>query len=117
MPVIDASALDRAIEDLPKRYPGPGGAVAVVKDGEPIIRHAWGFANLETRAALHPRKTYAPICSISKQFTCATLLDIVPDPSALDAAVGAPSSPASRARSRPPSTLPTTSRACATTGR
>jgi D-aminopeptidase len=88
MPVVDAKALDRAIEALPERYPGPGGAVAVVKDGEPIIRHAWGFANLETRAP-YTTKTFAPICSISKQFTCATLLALVPDPSALDAATGA----------------------------
>lgn len=88
MPAVDATALDRAIADLPRLYPGPGGAVAVVKDGEAIVRHAWGFANLETRAPYTP-KTFAPICSISKQFTCATLLDLVPDPSALDAAVAA----------------------------
>lgn len=88
MPSLDAQALDRAIEDLPRRYPGPGGAVAVVKDGEAIVRHAWGFANLETRAPYTPA-TFAPICSITKQFTCATLLDLVPDPSSLDAAVAA----------------------------
>src|ERR1044072_7725808 len=88
MSAIEAKALDRAIESLPMRYPGPGGAVAVVKNGEPIIRHAWGFANLETRAP-YTTKTFAPICSISKQFTCATLLALVPDPAALDAATGA----------------------------
>ena len=86
MPAVDANALDRAIEDLPKRYPGPGGAVAVVKDGEPIVRHAPGASPIWRRRTLHPRDL-APICSISKQFTCATLLDIVPDPSALDAGV------------------------------
>ncbi|TIS41679.1 MAG: D-aminopeptidase, partial [Mesorhizobium sp.] len=88
MRAVDANALDRAVEGLPRRYPGPGGAVALVKDGEPIVRHAWGFANLETRSP-YTAKTIAPICSISKQFTCATLLEVVPDPSALDAAIGA----------------------------
>jgi D-aminopeptidase len=86
MPAVHAKALDRAVEALPERYPGPGGAVAVVKDGEAIVRHAWGLANLETRAPYTPR-TFAPICSISKQFTCATLLDIVPEPAALDEAL------------------------------
>jgi len=83
MTSVNASALDRAIEELPRRYPGPGGAVAVVKDGVPIIRHGWGFANLETRQP-YTTATLAPICSITKQFTCATWLAVAPDPSALD---------------------------------
>lgn len=83
MTSVNAAALNRAIEDLPRRYPGPGGAVAVVKDGVPIIRHGWGFANLETRQP-YTTATLAPICSITKQFTCATLLSVAPDPSALD---------------------------------
>ena len=58
------AALDGAIEDLPKRHPGPGGAVAVVKDGEPIVRHAWGFADLDARQPYTPRDL------------CADLLDL-----------------------------------------
>lgn len=80
--------LDRAIADLPNRFPGPGGAVAVVKDGVAIVRHAWGYADLEGRVPYTP-STLAPICSITKQFTCATLLSVCPDPSELDAAVAA----------------------------
>ncbi len=80
--------LDRTIANLPNRYPGPGGAVAVVKDGVAIVRHAWGFADLEKRMP-YSASTLAPICSISKQFTCATLLDVTPDPAVLDSAVAA----------------------------
>jgi len=83
MTTVNSTALDRAVEDLPRRYPGPGGAVAVIKDGVPIIRHGWGFANLETRQPYTPA-TLAPICSITKQFTCATMLSVAPDPSTLD---------------------------------
>jgi D-aminopeptidase len=88
MTTVNSTALDRAIEDLPRRYPGPGGAVAVIKDGVPIIRHGWGFANLETRQPYTP-STLAPICSITKQFTCATMLSVAPDPSTLDPLTGA----------------------------
>ena len=88
MTALNSAALDRAIEDLPHRYPGPGGAVAVVKDGVPIIRHGWGFANLETRQPYTP-STLAPICYITKQFTCATMLSVAPDPAALDPLIGA----------------------------
>ena len=64
MPILDAKALDRAIEDLPSRYPGPGGAVAVVENGEAVVRHAWGFANLETGSPF-TTATSTPICSIT----------------------------------------------------
>ncbi|MDY0883619.1 D-aminopeptidase [Dongia soli] len=81
--MMDLTALEQAVEDLPRRYPGPGGAVAVVKDGVPIVRHGWGFANLETHQPFTPT-TLTPICSITKQFTCATLLSVAPDPSDYD---------------------------------
>jgi len=75
--------LDRAVEALPRAYPGPGGAVAVVREGEVLVRHAWGFANAERRIRFTPRTLFR-ICSITKQFTCAALLDTFPDPSVLD---------------------------------
>ena len=80
--------LDRAIEDLPSRFPGPGGAVAVVKDGIAMVRHAWGYADLERRTP-YTVATQAPICSITKQFTCAALFAVCSDPSELDGAVAA----------------------------
>ena len=82
------NGLERAIDGLPSRFPGPGGAVAVVKDGVAIVRHAWGYADLERRIPFTP-STLAPICSITKQFTCAALLAACPDPSELDGAIAA----------------------------
>ncbi len=83
-----SARLDRVIADLPQAYPGPGGAVAVVKDGQVLVRHAWGFANAELRIPFTPRSLFR-MCSITKQFTCAAMLDAVPDPAALDEAVRA----------------------------
>jgi D-aminopeptidase len=75
--------LDKALAALPGRYAGPGGAVAVLRDGETLIRHAWGWADVECRRPFTP-ETMALVCSITKQFTCALLLDQFPDPTALD---------------------------------
>jgi len=80
--------LDLAVQDLPHTYPGPGGAVAVLREGEVVVRHAWGFANAERRIPFTPRTLFR-MCSITKQFTCALVLDAFPDPSVLDADVGA----------------------------
>ena len=78
--------LDRVLESLPRAYPGPGGAVAVLRDGEVLVRHAWGWANAERRIAFTPRTLFR-MCSITKQFTCGLVLDAFPDPSVLDADV------------------------------
>lgn len=78
-----AARLDAAVAALPRAWPGPGGAVAVLREGEVLVRHAWGYANAELRTPFTPSSLFR-ICSISKQFTCATLLDLFPDPSVLD---------------------------------
>src|SRR5271155_3278590 len=83
-----SARLDRALDALPRDYPGPGGAVAVLRDGEVLARHAWGWANAELRIAFTPRTLFR-MCSITKQFTCGVVLDAFPDPSALDADVSA----------------------------
>lgn len=80
--------LDGAVAELPRLFPGPGGAVAVLRAGEVLARHAWGWADAERRIAFTPRTLFR-MCSITKQFTCALLLDQFPDPSALDADVAA----------------------------
>ena len=83
-----SARLDRAIAGLARAYPGPGGAAAVLKDGEVLARHAWGYANAERRIDFTP-KTLFRMCSITKQFTCALVLDAFADPSELDADVAA----------------------------
>jgi D-aminopeptidase len=78
------SRLDRILAALPRAYPGPGGAAAVLRAGEPLVRHAWGWANAERRLPFTPGTLFR-MCSITKQFTCAVLLDQFPDPTVLDA--------------------------------
>ena len=80
--------LDRLLARLPQAYPGPGGAIAVLRAGEVLVRHAWGYANAEARIPFTP-KTLFRICSITKQFTCAVVLEAFGDPDALDGAVRA----------------------------
>lgn len=75
--------LDAVIAGLTEAYKGPGGAVAVLKDGEVLIRHAWGYANAERRVPFTPRTLFR-ICSISKQFTCGLAVEAFGDLSALD---------------------------------
>ena len=76
-------AVDRVLDALPRRYPGPGGAVAVLRDGEVLARHAWGWANAELRIPFTPRTLFR-MCSVTKQFTCAAMLEAVDDPAVLD---------------------------------
>ncbi|HXX38081.1 MAG TPA: D-aminopeptidase [bacterium] len=83
-----SARLDGCLEALPRAYPGPGGACAVLRDGEVLVRYAWGWANAERRIAFTPRTLFR-MCSITKQFTCALLLDAFPDPSVLDGDVRA----------------------------
>ena len=80
--------LDRLLEALPRTYPGPGGAVAALRGGEVLARHAWGWANAERRIPFTPRTLFR-MCSITKQFTCGLVLAAFPDPSALDGDVRA----------------------------
>src|SRR5258708_38069979 len=88
MTTFDPARLDRAVESLPRNYAGPGGAVAVVREGEAVVRHSWGWANAERRIAFTPRTLFR-MCSITKQFTCGVVLDAFPDPSVLDGDVRA----------------------------
>jgi D-aminopeptidase len=83
-----APRLDRLLATLPRRYPGPGGAIAILREGEVLARHAWGYANAERRIAFTPQTLFR-MCSITKQFTCALVLEDGAAPEALDAAVRA----------------------------
>ncbi|NKC33361.1 D-aminopeptidase [Falsiroseomonas selenitidurans] len=80
--------LDPILRDLPRRYPGPGGAIAVLREGAVLVRHAWGYANAERRIPFTPRTLFR-LCSITKQFTCGAMLAAVGQPEALDAAIRA----------------------------
>ncbi|MBB3237117.1 D-aminopeptidase [Phyllobacterium endophyticum] len=70
--------LERAAEKVAEQFAGPGGTLAVVKGGVVLIKKAWGYANTSEGRCM-TAETIFPICSVTKQFTCALLLDLFPD--------------------------------------
>jgi CubicO group peptidase (beta-lactamase class C family) len=63
------------IDDLMRPYQGdvPGAGIAVLRAGVPILRHAYGLADLEARVAATAATNYR-LASMSKQFTSAAVL-------------------------------------------
>lgn len=83
---VDLSSLETVLASLPDRFSGPGGVVGIVENGRTLATQVWGYADMATGKAMD-LATRLPICSISKQFTCAVLLDLVGDPARLDGRV------------------------------
>ncbi|MFC5738238.1 D-aminopeptidase [Sinirhodobacter huangdaonensis] len=82
MSTVDMRALERALDLLPDQYRGPAGVAGVVHRGRVIARRAWGYADTAARMPM-TAGLRMPICSISKQMTCALLLDLFADPEVL----------------------------------
>ena len=63
------------IDTLMSRYMGDvaGASLLVVKDGKPIIRRGFGYANLEEHIKASPDTNYR-LASVTKQFTAACIL-------------------------------------------
>jgi CubicO group peptidase (beta-lactamase class C family) len=63
------------IDALMRAYQGavPGACVAVLHDGVPIVRRAYGLANLESGVAATTATNYR-LASLTKQFTAAAIL-------------------------------------------
>jgi CubicO group peptidase (beta-lactamase class C family) len=78
MTAIAASILD-ILADVPSRFRGPGGAVAVLKDGKLAGQQCWGYADLHRRIPM-TADTLLPICSITKQMLCGLLTDLERNP-------------------------------------
>ncbi len=75
--------LGDALAALKLDYPGPGGAVAVVRDGQVLTRQCWGYADIVRRTKITSRTLFR-VCSITKQFVCASALATLDDLSLLD---------------------------------
>ncbi|KAJ6108849.1 hypothetical protein N7512_008686 [Penicillium capsulatum] len=75
----DQKAVQDILDTIALRYRGPGGAIAILKDGELIGQRVWGFADIDERVPL-TAQTQMPICSITKQFVCAVLIDLQRNP-------------------------------------
>ena len=79
-----------SIDALMGAYQGvvPGASVAVLHDGAPILRCAYGFADLENQVAATPDTNYR-LASMTKQFTAAAILLLTESgPLSLDDPVG-----------------------------
>src|ERR1700676_142618 len=72
--------LENEIDALMRAYQGsvPGACVAVLHDGAPIVRRAYGLAVVENRAAATTATNYR-LASITKQFTAAAILLLAED--------------------------------------
>ena len=76
MPEIDA----RAVDTLFRAYSGavPGASVIVIRDGEVLLRRAYGLADLESRLPAAPTTDFR-LASLSKQFTAMAIMLLVRD--------------------------------------
>jgi CubicO group peptidase (beta-lactamase class C family) len=79
MGAMSNADVQRLLESVSSQFRGPGGVCALLKDGEVIGQHAWGYADLEKRIPM-TAYTILPICSISKQFVCLVLADLLREP-------------------------------------
>lgn len=57
---------------------GPGAAVLVLKDGQPLVRKGYGRADLERAAPVTPATNFR-LASVTKQFTAAAILLLIED--------------------------------------
>ena len=57
---------------------GPGAALLVVRDGEPVLRKGYGLADLEAQVAVTPATRFR-LASVSKQFTATAILLLAQD--------------------------------------
>lgn len=74
--------IDEILAAVPHLSTGPGGVVAVVKDGALLGQRAWGYADLDNRIPM-TSKTQFPICSISKQMVCLAMESLLRGPTPL----------------------------------
>ncbi|KAJ5159797.1 D-aminopeptidase [Penicillium canariense] len=84
---LDKQTVHRVLDTIPLRYRGPGGAAAVIKDGEVVGQRVWGYADQSQRIPVEA-STQFPICSITKQFVCGLLMDLYRNPTPAMAARG-----------------------------
>lgn len=71
----------RAVDSLFSAYTGdtvPGASVVVIRDGQVVIRRAYGMADLERRVAATAETDYR-LASVSKQFTAMAAMLLVKD--------------------------------------
>ncbi|MEP3207634.1 MAG: serine hydrolase domain-containing protein [Maribacter sp.] len=72
--VVKADAL---LNDLVNKKKVPGLAITVVKDGKIHLQKGYGYADMEDKTAINPRKTIFRIASVSKNIAATALAHMV----------------------------------------
>ncbi|MEX2518523.1 MAG: D-aminopeptidase [Paracoccaceae bacterium] len=85
---MNTARLEAEAQAVPIRHGGPGGVLGVISEGRVVASRAWGFADLDDRRPM-TAATRLPLCSITKQFTCAALLACCDEPETLDGRLAA----------------------------
>ncbi len=70
---LDLAAVDAYVAKRLHAMNIPGASLVVVRDGKTVLAKGYGVASLETRAPVDGNTAFA-VGSITKQFTCASLL-------------------------------------------
>jgi CubicO group peptidase (beta-lactamase class C family) len=75
-----ADAVPAEVDRLMQQYDGsgPGAALLVLQDGQPVLRRGYGLADLEQGTAVGPQTNFR-LASVSKQFTAAAILLLAED--------------------------------------
>lgn len=75
-----APSREASVNSLMKRYEGdgPGASLLVIRDGVPLVRRGYGFADLEHRVPASPQTDYR-LASVSKQFTATAIFLLAQD--------------------------------------
>ena len=76
---MESEKASKALMGIPLQYRGPGGAAAVIQNGQLTWQHVWGFADMDKQVPMSA-DTLMPICSISKQMFCALVHDLQRNP-------------------------------------
>jgi len=67
---------DQVITDFMRKYAIPGGAVAVMRDGQLIYARGFGYADVENKTLVQPDALFR-IASVSKTLTSAAIMKLV----------------------------------------
>lgn len=77
----DAAEMESFLDDLfaqeMEKYPIPGAAVSVVKDGKLFFAKGYGYADVENKIPIDPEQTVFKIGSIGKLFTWTAVMQLV----------------------------------------
>jgi len=68
---------DSLLSDLVNQKKIPGISITILKDGKTILQKGYGFADLETKTPIDPKKTIFRIASVSKNIAATALAHMV----------------------------------------